>query len=104
MSSDQQPGGNQSSEAAPVQVDDLMEKFDRESRYLRASGAWGRVIKIIAIGFSCFQLYTAIFGVLEAQIQRPTHLMFALTLIYLLYPTRRGGNTGSILSTFFWPS
>jgi len=91
MSSDQQPGGNQSSEAAPVQVDDLMEKFDRESRYLRASGAWARVIKIIAIGFSCFQLYTAIFGVLEAQIQRPTHLMFALTLIYLLYPTRRGG-------------
>jgi TRAP transporter 4TM/12TM fusion protein len=85
------PGDHRENDSAPVQVDDLLEKFDRESRYLRTSGAWTRLIKIIAIGFSCFQLYTAIFGVLEAQIQRPTHLMFALTLIYLLYPTRRGG-------------
>jgi TRAP transporter 4TM/12TM fusion protein len=72
-----------------IDVDDLMEKFDRESRFLRVSGAWAMVVKIIAIAFSVFQLYTALFGILEAQIQRPTHLMFALTLIYLLYPFRR---------------
>ncbi len=46
-------------------------------------------MKIIAVCFSLFQLYTAMFGVFEAQIQRPTHLMFALTLIYLLHPTQR---------------
>jgi TRAP transporter 4TM/12TM fusion protein len=73
---------------APVNVDDLMEEYDRESRFLRLTGSWALVVKIIAIAFSLFQLYTALFGVLEAQIQRPTHLMFALTLIYLLYPTR----------------
>ncbi len=72
-----------------INVDDLMEKFDRESRFLRVSGGWAAIVKIIAIAFSVFQLYTALFGVLEAQIQRPTHLMFALTLIYLLYPFRR---------------
>jgi len=80
--------GHGKSDSAPVNVDDLMEKFDPEARYLRLSGIWASIIKIIAIGFSVFQLYTALFGVLEAQIQRPTHLMFALTLIYLLYPTR----------------
>ena len=81
------PGGNEREPAAPINVDDLMEKFDREARYLRISGPWATVVKIIAVGFSLFQLYTALFGVLEAQIQRPTHLMFALALIYLLYPT-----------------
>ena len=81
------PGGSEKEPAAPINVDDLMEKFDREARYLRISGLWATVVKIIAVGFSLFQLYTALFGVLEAQIQRPTHLMFALALIYLLYPT-----------------
>ena len=87
------PGGNEREPAAPINVDDLMEKFDREARYLRISGLWATVVKIIAVGFSLFQLYTALFGVLEAQIQRPTHLMFALALIYLLYPTS-GKNKG----------
>ncbi|MHC1727895.1 MAG: TRAP transporter permease [Syntrophobacteraceae bacterium] len=79
-----------------VDVDDLMEKYDRESRFLRVSGAWAVVVKAIAIAFSLFQLYTALFGVLEAQIQRPTHLMFALTLIYLLYPFRRGRSSAVV--------
>jgi TRAP transporter 4TM/12TM fusion protein len=36
-----------------------------------------------------FQLYTAIFGVLDAQLQRAVHLGFGLTLVYLLYPSRK---------------
>jgi TRAP transporter 4TM/12TM fusion protein len=74
---------------ASVNVDDLLEKFDPESRYLRLTGRWAGIVRIIAILFSLFQLYTALFGVFEAQIQRTTHLMFALCLVYLLYPLRR---------------
>lgn len=76
-----------------VEVDAILEKYDPESRYLKLTGHWLTVVKIIAILFSFFQLYTAMFGLLEAQIQRPTHLMFALTLIYLLYPTRKPKKT-----------
>jgi len=79
-----------------VDVDGLMEKFDRESRFLKVSGAWAMVVKIIAIAFSVFQLYTALFGIMEAQIQRPTHLMFALTLIYLLYLFRRNRSSAVV--------
>ena len=39
--------------------------------------------------FSIFQLYTAIFGVLDAHLQRAVHLGFALALSYLLYPSRK---------------
>ncbi|MGE5484965.1 MAG: TRAP transporter permease [Ignavibacteriales bacterium] len=70
-------------------VSQVLEKYDPESRYRRLSGAWGMLVRIIALAFSCFQLYTAVFGTFDDKIQRPAHLMFALTLIFLLYPSRR---------------
>lgn len=73
----------------PGDVEAILEKYDPESRYLKLTGNWVTLVKIIAICFSLFHLYTAMFGVLAAQIQRPTHLMFAMTLIYLLYPVRK---------------
>ena len=79
----------------PVDVDAVLEKYDPESRYLKLTGNWATLVKIIAVCFSLFQLYTAMFGLFTAQIQRPTHLMFALTLIYLLYPTRKPKRAGS---------
>ena len=69
-----------------INVDDVLEKFDPESRFLKLSGLWLPIAKTIAILFSLFQLYTGLFGVFEAQIQRPTHLMFTLALVYFLYP------------------
>lgn len=96
ISNDATPAAGVDIRPEAVNVDDLMEKYDRESRFLRVSGAWALVVKITAIAFSLFQLYTAMFGVLEAQIQRPTHLMFALTLIYLLYPFRRSRSSAVV--------
>jgi TRAP transporter 4TM/12TM fusion protein len=72
-----------------INIDEVLEKFDPESRYLKVAGLWASIVKIIAILFSLFQLYTGLFGVFEAQIQRPTHLMFALTLVFLLYPFKK---------------
>jgi TRAP transporter 4TM/12TM fusion protein len=75
--------------AMAADVEAILEKYDPESRYLKLTGHWYTLVKIIAVCFSLFQLYTAMFGLFSAQIQRPTHLMFALTLIFLLYPTRK---------------
>lgn len=72
-----------------VNVEELMAKYDRESDFRRLTGLISRVVAAIAIAFSVFQLYTANFGVLDAQLQRAVHLSFALALVYLLYPTRR---------------
>ncbi|MGE5586111.1 MAG: TRAP transporter permease [Bacillota bacterium] len=66
-------------------------KYDRESAYRRIPGAYSVVIGVIAIAFSLFQLYTAAFGVLPAQIQRAVHLGFGVLLAYLLYPASRRG-------------
>lgn len=71
-----------------IDVDEFLAKYDRESDYRRLTGFASRLISAIAICFSVFQLYTAIFGVLDAQIQRAIHLSFGMVLVFLLYPTR----------------
>ena len=52
------------------------------------TGLMAKIVSALAISFSIFQLYTATFGVLDAQLQRAVHLGFGLCLVFLLYPTR----------------
>ena len=67
----------------------VLKKYDRESNTAHYTGLPQKIIAAIAITFSIFQLYTATFGILDAQLQRAVHLGFGLALAYLLYPCRR---------------
>jgi len=58
------------------------------------SRALGIAVALIAIAMSLYHMYAAAFGPPEALIFRGTHLLFALTLVFLLYPTRPGGALG----------
>jgi TRAP transporter 4TM/12TM fusion protein len=50
------------------------------------------LISVIAVVMSLYHMYVAAFGPPEAVIFRGTHLLFALTLVFLMYPFRpRGG-------------
>ena len=69
-----------------LDIDEIMAKFDKESSYRRLSGIQNKIVFVLAIAFAGFQLYTAIFGILPAQIQRSVHLAFVFALVYLLYP------------------
>ncbi|MBY0098662.1 TRAP transporter permease [Mesobacillus maritimus] len=68
---------------------ELLEKFDPEAATRKLKGIMGWIVFIGLLAFSLFQLYTAIFGVYTAQIQRSIHLGFALALIFLLFPMRK---------------
>jgi len=50
----------------------------------------GWAITLVALGMSAFHIYTAQFGLFSAMIQRPVHLMFACTLVLLIYPPLKG--------------
>ncbi len=76
-------------QAAGMSAEEVMQKFDKESDKRDPVGIWHYIICAVCILFSCFQLYTAIFGVLDAHLQRTIHLCFGLVLIYLLYPARK---------------
>ena len=58
-----------------------------------ASSIMKRIITVIAVAMSLYHMYVTWFGPPEAVIYRGTHLMFALALVFLLYPSHRGSST-----------
>jgi TRAP transporter 4TM/12TM fusion protein len=71
-------------EALVKKAEELIEKQEFGER--RLSGISYHITFLIAIAFSCFQLYTAFFGVLTSTLQRSIHLTFAIALCFLFYP------------------
>ncbi|MGG3560885.1 TRAP transporter permease [Neobacillus rhizosphaerae] len=68
---------------------ELLEKYDPEAGTRKLKGILGWVVFAGLLAFSLFHLYTGIFGMLTAQLQRSIHLGFALALIFLLFPARK---------------
>ncbi len=68
-------------------AEEVLKQLEKESNTMEHVGIVGKIVTALAISFSVFQLYTATFGVLDAQLQRAVHLGFGLCLIYLFYPT-----------------
>lgn len=76
-------------EEKQMSAEEVLKKYDNESNTMEYTGVMAKIISAIAITFSVFQLYTASFGILDAQIQRGIHLGFGLCLSFLLYPTKK---------------
>lgn len=57
------------------------------------------MIRIVAVGFAAFQLYTGITGTLDSLMQRELHLIFALVLSFLIFPgsKKRKRNTLNVI-------
>jgi TRAP transporter 4TM/12TM fusion protein len=75
------------SEVLPV-ISDEVPATPPETRLLK----W--TVSAIAVAMSLYHMYVAGFGPPEAMIFRGTHLLFALTLVFLLYPLKPGGGPG----------
>lgn len=91
--------------AAEVEITDeqtqqILEKYDPEAGYRKYTGPLAWIVVLGLLGFSIFQLYTAIFGVLPAQLQRSIHLGFALGLIFLLFPASKKAKHKAKVSRF----
>jgi len=93
----------------------LLQKYDSESNTRHLTGVIAKVVMLILLSFSFFQLYTGIFGEYTAYIQRTIHLGFALVLIFLLFPISKKANKQKIalydymiallalIVTCYWP-
>jgi len=77
-------------------VDKTLRKYDKESNTRLLSGVSARIVSIIAISWSIYQLWTAVFGSPPSQLHRSVHLGFALILTYLMYPMKKASYTKGI--------
>jgi TRAP transporter 4TM/12TM fusion protein len=77
---------NQDHQPTTDEMQDILKKYDPEARTRTLYGLVGWIVFIGLLSFSLFQLYTAVFGIFTAQIQRSIHLGFGLGLIFLLFP------------------
>lgn len=65
---------------------EIMEKYDGDAAVRAPSGIFGKLLAAVAIGMACFHIYSAVFGMMEAQRHRAMHLTFVLILAFLMYP------------------
>jgi TRAP-type uncharacterized transport system fused permease subunit len=70
-------------------VKELVETFDPELRFRNLKGIAAKVALVMCIILALFHIYTAGFGVLQEWKHRCFHFSFVLSLILLVYPTRK---------------
>lgn len=83
-------------EVSQEDVDKILRKYDKGSNYRVLSGVQGKIISILLLCFSLFQLITAVRPFLDAMQLRSVHLAFGLSIIFLLYPTKKDWDKSSI--------
>jgi len=69
-----------------------LESIDRESRYKKFSPKGDAALTVYLYLFSVFQLYASISNMVPQQILRYTHLAFAITLAYIMYPATKNAD------------
>ena len=47
------------------------------------------IVSVLAIGLSCFHLYTAAFGTIYVMFQRCVHIGLVTVLVFMLYPSSK---------------
>ena len=79
-------------EDASFDAEAIMQKYDKESAFRNLKGFPQKLVFCFCVLWSCFQLYTGLFGTFPSTLQRAPHLAAAMTLVFLLYPA--GGKPG----------
>lgn len=71
------------------QAQKILEEKDSEARTRTYKGLWAYVVSGVAVIFALYQLSIATWLVLDAMTLRAWHIIFLLTLAFLLYPPFR---------------
>jgi len=78
-------------EPSPVDVQKILEEYEGGSTARSTGSQWGDLfMKAVAVSMSLFHMYTAFFGELQGLIQRAIHLAFALFLLFVFVPPKKG--------------
>lgn len=83
-------------EGTQLQLTEAVEAVESETKLEITSPLWRKFIIFIAIVLVAFHLYTTIFGIYPALIQRSIHIGLALALCFAMAPANRSSERKSI--------
>ncbi len=79
--------------SSTISEQQLLEKYDSEYRYrIFDSAIMTWIVRLLAISFSLYHLYTSYFGTPATLKHRSLHVAGILVLIFLLYPATKKGS------------
>ena len=81
---------NQSKIQAPMDLEEVMQKFDRESNVRIWEGWQKKVVSCILAVFSIFCIYVTLFATWLEELRLTTFVAFIVFLAYIVYPARKG--------------
>ncbi|QUH24805.1 TRAP transporter permease [Serpentinicella alkaliphila] len=79
-----------------INIEETLAEYDTSSNTRNLKGNVAKLVGILAIAMSLFHLYTAGLGSLLVMKQRSTHLLFVLSIGFLLYPISKTRNKNKI--------
>lgn len=79
-----------------ISSEEVLTKYDKESATRKLEGPVEKFVFLLAVCWSLFQIYTAIFGTFPSTIQRGTHIGAAMMLVFLIYPARKGQSSSKV--------
>ena len=75
---------------APMDLDDVMKKFDRESNTRVWEGAPKWIVTVILALFSVFCLYVTLFATWLDELRLTTFMAYIMFIGYMVFPARKG--------------
>ena len=86
----------------PVNLDDVMKKFDRESNTRVWEGAPKWIVSSILALFSVFCIYVTLFATWLDEVRLTSFMAFIIFIGYLVFPARKGKQKVNFMPWYDW--
>lgn len=88
--------------AAPMDLDEVMKKYDRESNVRVWEGAPKIIVNIVLATFALFCIYVTLFTSWLEEIRLTSFMAFIVLLGYLVYPVKKGQQKVNSMPWYDW--
>ena len=87
---------------APMDLDEVMKKYDRESNTRAWEGVPKIIVNIVLAAFAIFCIYVTLFTSWLEEIRLTSFMAFIILIGYLMYPVKKGKQRVNFIPWYDW--
>ena len=88
--------------SAPMDLDEVMKKFDRESNVRVWEGVPKLIVNIVLALFAVFCIYVTLFATWSTEIRLTSFMAFIIFIGYLVFPIKKGTQKVNSVPWYDW--